>query len=117
MVWEGRRRKAPPYPDLRPDLLVLDCTHDCGWIELRRSSRADIPLPDPLGCTGWISDGLVPGQYASRLDIRTKAGGRLPTGSTATPTRKALHKFYEVRYAFVVGTALAVVRRRRRTRS
>jgi hypothetical protein len=65
----------------------------------------------------WVDTGLVPGQDASRLDIRSKAEGRLPTGSAATPIRKALHKSYEVRYAFVVGTALAVMRRRRRTRS
>jgi len=31
----------------------LLCAHNCRSIELRRSSRADIPLPDPLGCTGW----------------------------------------------------------------
>jgi len=31
----------------------LRCAHNCRSIERRRFSRAGIPLPDSLGCTGW----------------------------------------------------------------
>ena len=40
--------EVPPRAAQRPDR-----AHNCRSIEPRRSSRADIPLPDPLGCTGW----------------------------------------------------------------
>jgi hypothetical protein len=30
--------------------------YNCRSIDRRRSSRADIPLPDSLDCAGWVAD-------------------------------------------------------------
>jgi hypothetical protein len=58
-----------------------------------------------------------------RQGVRTMLLNRESSSSQAAKSechrgiRKALHKSYEVRYAFATGTALAVMRRRRRTHS
>jgi hypothetical protein len=63
----------------------LQCTSEsrpacnCRSIERRRSSRADIPLPDSLDCTGWVSD--VP--VGSQGSPASGCGGRHPRGGLA----------------------------------
>ena len=44
------------------------------------------------------------------MDIRSKAGGRFPTRyAPRRPLERRCTNSYKVRYAFVVGTALAVM--------